>query len=126
MYLMSVKKKDILIVDDSELIAERLSLLLQEQESVGFVSKAYNHESAFRQLEQRNPQVVILDINLGSVNGIQLLSMIKEKYPDKIVMMFTNHANPYYRTLCKKAGADYFLDKSKDFELIPDIIDSLD
>ena len=90
MYLMSVKKKDILIVDDSELIAERLSLLLQEQESVGFVSKAYNHESAFRQLEQRNPQVVILDINLGSVNGIQLLSMIKEKYPDKIVMMFIN------------------------------------
>ena len=99
---MSVKRRDILIVDDSELIAERLSLSLAGTGIVGFVSKAYNHESAFRQLEQRNPQVVILDINLGSVNGIQLLSMIKEKYPDKIVMMFTNHANPYYRTLCKK------------------------
>ena len=39
--------------------------------------------------------------------------------------MFTNEGNDFYKTLCFELGANYFIDISKDFELIPDIISSL-
>lgn len=123
---MLFKKLNILIVDDSEIIADRLVLLLNEKKTIRNIYRASGYGSALDLLSTASVNLAILDINLGGKSGIELLEWIKAEHPDIIVIMFTNNAFPYYRNLCKDAGAEYFLDKSTDFEMITDIIGSID
>src|SRR2546426_2085775 len=111
---MEKTKKTILIVDDSQLIAERLVIMLKELTIVGSIAKASNYTEAVELLIVANPDVVFLDIHLPGRNGIELLKFIKNNYPLKKVIMLTNESGDYYRNLCAKAGAAYFIDKSKE------------
>jgi DNA-binding NarL/FixJ family response regulator len=119
-------KKDIqlLIVDDSLLIVARLFNLLTEQKNISgiYYAKAYKEAEDF--LNKLVPDIMLLDINLNldDKNGIDLLRYLKQNnYPTKVVVV-TNEANTYYWNLCMNLGADYFVDKSRDFEYIPGII----
>jgi DNA-binding NarL/FixJ family response regulator len=123
---MQYKKKMVLIIDDSYLIIERLTDMLSELENIGEVLHALSASDATEIIESRTPDIILLDINLPDTNGVEFLRIIKDKYPGIIVIMLTNQANDYYRQLCLKLGADYFADKSKDFELLPNIITSLE
>jgi len=116
--------KKILIIDDSALIVERLINLIKDLRNVETnVAGAWAEASIL--LEQFQPQIIFLDIHLPDKSGIELLNKIKTEYPEIIVIMFTNQGSDFYKTLCLELGADYFIDKSKDFELIPEIISSL-
>ncbi|MEP6845221.1 MAG: response regulator [Panacibacter sp.] len=115
----------VLIVDDSYLIIERLTDLLSEVEDVGNISYALTVADALNSIQQSTPHIILLDINLPDSSGIELLRIVKEKYPAIFVIMLTNQANDYYKQLCLKLGADHFADKSKDFGMIPEIIAAL-
>jgi DNA-binding NarL/FixJ family response regulator len=116
------KNKTILIVDDSNLIIERLTDMLNGLEHVDSISHALTVTTAIEILGQSTPDIILLDINLPDKSGIELLRIVKKRYPDITVVMLTNNANDYYRQLCLKLGADNFVDKSKDFDMIPNII----
>jgi DNA-binding NarL/FixJ family response regulator len=119
-------KKKILIIDDSALIVERLINMLTDVGNIGSIKLAGTCAEANILLEQSQPQIIFLDIHLPDKSGIELLSKIKTNHPEIIVVMFTNQGGDFYKTLCMQLGANYFIDKSKDFELIPEIISSLD
>ena len=118
-------KKTLLIVDDSLLIIERLSDALKDQETVKKILTAGNYSEAVEVLSKNETGIVLLDIQLSGKNGIDLLKFIVKEYPDINVIMCSNLASEYYIKLCKKIGARYFVDKSKDFELIPGILASI-
>ncbi len=122
---LSLPQKSILIVDDSPIIAERLHQMLKASENMGVIWQAMDYATAIRLLAENHPDVVLLDINIPGKSGISLLQYIKGFYSPTIVIMITNQADDFYRTICKRMGADYFIDKSKDFEQIPLIIASL-
>jgi DNA-binding NarL/FixJ family response regulator len=119
---MKKEKKIVLIVDDSILILERMIPMLEEVNNIQFVVHAANYNEAIELLKGLTPDMVLLDINLPDKSGIELLRKIKEEYKKIIVFMITNQANDYYKNICKKLGADNFFDKSKDFNLIPELI----
>src|SRR5260221_14290063 len=102
-------KKTILIVDDSPLIIERLTELLQELDYVAVTLNAGNYEQAIKMLAKENIDIVFLDIQLPGKNGIAVLKFIKENYPQIKAIMLSNQATSYYRSLCKKEGALYFI-----------------
>jgi len=83
------------------------------------------YELALEQLQLQQPDLILLDISLPDGNGIDLLRMIRSLYPDTKSIIVTNHATEYYKDLCISLGAFSFLDKSKDFELIPVFISNL-
>jgi DNA-binding NarL/FixJ family response regulator len=76
-------------------------------------------------LTESRPDIVLLDIHLPVKSGIELLQYIRINHPATIVIMLTNESGDYYRKICKKLGAAYFIDKSREFELIPDILASI-
>ena len=115
------EKSVLLIVDDSLLIMERLLLMLEDIKDV-IVMHAINYAEAHEMLESVQPKIVLLDINLPDRSGMELLPVIRKKNENIKVVIITNHGNEYYRSLCKKLGAHYFIDKSKDFDLIHDLI----
>jgi len=122
---MKNTRKTILIVDDSSLVVERLIELLEKEESVASIEVAKDYEHAIQILAEKKSDVVFLDIHLPGKNGIDLLKFISPTYPNVKVVMLSNESNPYYRKLCITNGASFFIDKSKEFELIPQILTSL-
>lgn len=115
----------ILTVDDSPVIARRLAGLLTDIENVQVLGNADRIMTALDMIDREVPDVAILDIHLkedAPANGIHLLIILREKYPSMKIIMLTNMTAPQYRSTCMSIGADYFLDKSNDFEKINDVL----
>lgn len=117
--------KSILIVDDSTIIVKRLELMLQAADGLGPVHTANDFAPAWQFIEARQPDIVLLDINLPGGSGIQLLRQIKDSYPFIKVVMISNQSEEHYRNTCKDLGAAWFIDKSSDFEQIPAVVSFL-
>jgi len=126
-YASILMKKDtvILIVDDNMNFVDRMISLLQETDSPRQIYSANNYDEARRMLSEVNPDIILLDINLPGKSGLEILKMIRSESEYTTVLMLTNHADAYYRQQCLELGADYFLDKSEDFGLVPDIVNQL-
>jgi len=121
--VMIGKMLKILLVDDSEFILQRVQHLFAGMEQIQEVRTATSAEEANQWIEAYNPSLIFLDINLPGKNGLQMLKDIRaNKSIDQIVVILTNNTLSGYRNECMQAGADYFLDKAKDFSSIPDII----
>lgn len=114
--------KQILIVDDAPLILTRLQSMLEDLPGVGRILLAGTYAGAVEILQHDPPDIALLDINLPDRNGIDLLRHITQHYPGTTVIMCTNQASPFYRNLCNRQGAAYFIDKSVEFETIPAIV----
>lgn len=113
---------NVLVVDDSALLRERLISLISEIPGVSTINQAQDVPQALHSIKTLKPDVVILDIRLSEGNGIEVLRTIRKKNRAPITIMFTNHPYPQYRKKCQEAGADYFFDKSTEFHMIPDTL----
>lgn len=112
----------ILIVDDNRNFVDRMIALLEDVKTNKQINIASNYEEAHRFLSVKDHDIVLLDINLPGKNGIELLKFIFQRSKQCEVIMITNHADGYYRDQCTELGAKYFLDKSNDFALVPEIV----
>ena len=117
--------RSILIVDDSVLIVQRIRGILKDVKNVGQIFSAGSYNDAVKILTGERPDIVLLDIQLPGKNGLELLRFITKVHPGMKVVMISNHTSEYYQRLCRKTGAAGFIDKSKDFDLIPGILESI-
>lgn len=115
----------VFIADDSEPVRQRLIALLSEIEGAEVIGQAGNHGEAVEGIRSLKPQVVILDIQMPGGSGINVLKEIKRDSRPPVVLMLTNHASPQYRKKCLEWGADFFLDKSSEFESLTPIFSGL-
>ena len=120
---MSLKNINILLVDDSVTIITRMKEILSEIKCVKSIDTATDGVEAYTKITKSQPHLVLLDINMPIKNGIELLKEIKQNFPKVKVIMVTNQSVEYYKPICIEMGAEYFIDKSTEFELIPNIIE---
>ncbi|MDP1677013.1 MAG: response regulator transcription factor [Bacteroidota bacterium] len=116
------KKITIFIVDDSEIVRDRITSMLSEVPAVNIVGYADNPLSAMEGIIKSNPDVVILDIFLIGGSGIHVLKNIRGKKITAKVIVLTNYAQEEYRKKCFEEGADYFFDKSIEFDRVVNVI----
>jgi DNA-binding NarL/FixJ family response regulator len=114
----------ILIVEDSTVIVIRLRQLLGELEFISEMLHAGTAEEALMLVPQIHPDVIMLDINLPGKSGVDILSSLK-KLSNATIIMLSNFSDTYYREVCWELGAEYFLDKSSEFEKINDVLKQL-
>ncbi len=110
------------IVEDAIVIRSRIVALLSMVEGCEITGMSAYADEAFEEICRIKPDVVILDIRLKEGSGIDLLKRIKEKRPEITVAMLTNYAYSEYLNRCKEIGADYFFDKSQEFEKIIEVV----
>lgn len=123
-----IKTLKIVTVDDSPIITARLQSMLSDLGGVAFIGNASTLSKALNLIKQEKPNVVILDIHLKddvlAATGITLLIVLRKKYPDLKIIILTNQADEQYRNTCIGFGADYFFDKSEDFDKLPETLKS--
>jgi DNA-binding NarL/FixJ family response regulator len=110
------------IVDDSQMIRERLTELVADIAGVEIVGQSGDPMEAIRCIKKKHPDVVILDIRLPRKSGIEVLKDIKREIPAPIVIMITNYPYRQYRQGCLSAGADYFFSKIDEFEMVQETL----
>jgi DNA-binding NarL/FixJ family response regulator len=114
--------KRVHIVDDSNQVRERLISLLSDYPEIRIVGQSGNGNEAINALDDQKPDTVILDIRLPGKNGIQLLKEIKAAHPEITVIMLTNYDFEQYRKQCMQMGADYFFNKTLEFEKVVNVL----
>ncbi|OFW05362.1 MAG: hypothetical protein A3I61_05090 [Acidobacteria bacterium RIFCSPLOWO2_02_FULL_68_18] len=112
----------VLVVDDSSVVRSRLTEMLSEIDGVTHVDDAPGAAEARLLLATTAPDVVVLDIRMPGGSGIDLLREIKSSGSRGFVIMLTNYPLAPYRSVCLRAGADVFLDKSTELEAAVDIV----
>jgi len=116
-----------LVVEDSPQIAERLVELVSVPSRVEVVATAATEDEALAACDRYTISLAIVDLQLAQGTGFGVIRRLRAATganPACIVVL-TNHAVPALKVAAFEAGADYFLDKSKDFATIPRLIGEL-
>jgi len=115
----------IFIADDSIPVVERLADLLEDVPGAQLVGRAGDVPEAVRCIQNVKPDALILDLQMPGGSGLDVLRAIRTEHPRLFVLICTNYPYPQFREKCLNAGANVFLDKSTEFEKIPDILRGL-
>jgi two-component system, NarL family, response regulator DevR len=110
------------VVEDSDALCERIVQMVNEVNNTMVVGTSDIVSGAIQGIEECQPDVVILDIQLLDGNGLNVLLHVKKFMPTSKVIVLTNFSSDQYRNLAQSYGADAFLDKSIDFLQIADLL----
>jgi len=110
----------VITIDNSPVVNTRVQFMLNDTPGIQLLGNAWSISTALPLIHKQKPDIVILDIHLEEnnlkVNGINLLVTLREKYPELKIIVLTNLTEVQYRSACMSLGANYFFDKSNDFD----------
>jgi two-component system response regulator NreC len=99
----------ILIVDDHTLLRAGLRALLTQDPTIEVVGEAADGRDAVRAVGQLSPHLVLMDLTMPGMNGIEAVTEIKRRYPQVRVLVMTLHKAEDYIHASLKAGADGYI-----------------
>src|SRR6187551_511759 len=105
---------NILLVDDHTIVRDGIKATLKDQTNFIIVGEAVNGVEAIESVKQLNPDVVIMDITMPEMNGIDAAMVISKKYPNSKVLILSMHDNETYILKSVEAGAYGYLLKDVD------------
>lgn len=114
-----------LLVEDSALLVQRIAELVGELPDVQIAATAATESDALSLLESGGFDAVILDLQLHVGSGFGILRELRRHDPRPRVVVFTNFAIAAYRDTALALGANYFLDKSLDYDLLPGVLQEI-
>ncbi|MDP3879952.1 MAG: response regulator transcription factor [Dehalococcoidales bacterium] len=106
-----MEKIKILVVDDHALMREGIRALLGLHEDIEIVGEASEGKEAFDKAIEMMPDVVIMDIAMPGMDGLEATRRIRKKNPTVKVLVLTQHDNKEYILSAIKAGADGYVPK---------------
>jgi len=101
----------LLLVDDHEVVRTGLRMLLESQENINIVAEAINGEEALRFAADLLPDVIVMDITLPDMTGINVTRLIKQDHPEIAVVALTIHDDEQYFFEMLQAGASGYVPK---------------
>jgi DNA-binding NarL/FixJ family response regulator len=106
----------VLLVDDSAIIRRRLFDLIAGARGIESVDEAESVSTALDLAHRHAIDLAVVDISLGSESGLDLLRLLRAEHPQMLLVVLTNNATQAHRDECSRRGAQYFFDKSLEFE----------
>lgn len=115
-------KTSIIIIDDHQLFREGVKRILDFEASFQVVAEGDDGEDALGLVEEHKPDVVIMDINMPTTNGIEATKRLIEAYPDTKVIILSIHDDESYVTHALKTGASGYLLKEMDADSLVEAV----
>lgn len=113
------------IADDHRIFRRGLKLILEDDETLEFVGEAENGVEFLKLLEQVDIDVVLLDLKMPEMDGIEVAKHIKENYPNLKFIILTMHDNESFIIHLMELGANGYLIKNADPEEVQTAIHSV-
>jgi len=115
----------IIIADDSADFRERIRNAVLKHKNVQIVGECRNGIEALKLIGEKEPDMILLDIRMPLMNGIQVLKKLKSLGVKTTVCILTSYPYPQYKKRCLAIGADYFFNKSDGFGKINLLVEKL-
>jgi DNA-binding NarL/FixJ family response regulator len=112
----------VLLVDDHAVVREGYRRLLERDDSLAVVGEAASASEAIRRDSELHPDVIVLDIALPGVSGIEILRRIIARRPEACVLMFSMYQDGIYATRAITAGARGYLSKASAPDLLVEAV----
>ncbi|CAM3557290.1 two-component system response regulator DegU [Aeromicrobium ponti] len=112
----------IVIIDDHQLFREGVKRILDFERSFTVVAEGDDGTEAISLVEEYNPDVVIMDINMPNVNGVEATRQLIEKHPESKVIILSIHDDENYVTHALKTGASGYLLKEMDADALVEAV----
>jgi PAS domain S-box-containing protein len=116
------QKIRVLLVDDHEIAREGLTTLLQKESDVIVVGEASDGEMAVEMALRIRPDVIIMDVDMPRLSGIEATRRIVRELPAVRVIGLSMHSEPETATAMYESGADIYLDKAGPFETLLSVL----
>ena len=112
----TIDKKKILIVDDHPILRKGLSMLINQEPDLTVGGEAEDARKALEMIETMQPGLVIIDISLPGVDGVELLKNIKLRYGDLPTLVVSMHDEALFAERALRAGARGYIMKQEAVE----------
>lgn len=112
----------IVIIDDHQLFREGVKRILEFEKSFEVVAEGNDGTEAMELVEKHHPDVVLMDINMPNVNGIEATQQLIENFPDSKVIILSIHDDENYVTHALKTGASGYMLKEMDADALIEAI----
>lgn len=110
---------NVLVVDDHAILRDGIRSLLERQEGITVIGEAGNGREALSAVAELKPDVVLMDVAMPEMNGLEATRLIKDLYPEVKIIILTQHDNQEYVDPLLKAGASgYVLKRSGGREVV--------
>ena len=110
--------RNILICDDSPVLRGALRSFLESQDQYAVIGEAENGRETLQKVEDLHPDLVILDLAMPEMNGIQAARELKRRSPATPLLLFTNMNSEFLADIAMASGVDAVVPKSKVGELL--------
>ena len=107
-----MKNPRLLIVDDHEIFRRGLRALLEPSSEWQICGEAVDGLDAIAQCKSLKPDIVVLDVSMPGLNGLEAARRIKQEKPEPQIVIITQHDSPQIRSAALEAGAQAFVTKS--------------
>jgi DNA-binding NarL/FixJ family response regulator len=115
----------VMIVEDHPLFSKGLSSLIGSREGYTVVGEARDSAEALKLAGEGEPDLVILDLNLGDEDGLDLLKELRRRFPAMVVLVLSMHDERYYAERVLKAGGRGYIMKTEAGNKIVEAIDTV-
>jgi two-component system NarL family response regulator len=115
----------VVIVDDHPMVTEGIEAILETYDDISVVGTLTNGQDAVDQVQALAPDVMLLDLNMPGINGLNATEMILEKRPETRILILSMHDSPEYISTALNHGAKGYVLKDVPTEEIRKAIDSV-
>ncbi|HLR62364.1 MAG TPA: response regulator transcription factor [Lentibacillus sp.] len=119
---MSKKRTKIVLIDDHKLFREGVKRILEFEPSFEVIAEGDDGNIASKLVRQHKPDVVLMDINMPKLNGVQATTDLVRKFPNTYVIILSIHDDESYVTHALKTGAQGYLLKEMDSDALIEAI----
>jgi len=115
----------ILIADDSKIVRRILTMFLQAQRDIKVCGEAANGIEAIEQAKKLQPDLILLDLAMPELNGVEAASVLKRIMPRVPIIVFTMYSENIGRSLTSAIGVDMVLSKPDGMKALMEAIQTL-
>lgn len=115
---MSARAKSVLIVDDGPLVRQKMCELLIRDGDFEICGEAENGRDAIEKAQQLRPDLIIMDLSMPVMNGLEAVRVLRESMPCTPIIMFSNYGDGFVERLALSIGVAAVISKSQHFSIL--------
>jgi DNA-binding NarL/FixJ family response regulator len=100
---------NLLLVDDHAVLRDGLKTIIESEDDINVIGEAVSGSDALNKVRELAPDIILMDINLPGMNGVEVTRILKQQYPHIKVLILTMHSHEEYFMSAIKEGADGYL-----------------